>query len=113
MIDYLEQFFREQEKTQEQPAISAPVAAAETEPVILPAQPQTEPTFHELSPKQPRSVDVFQTLTVQTVEPELTDPGQARPTLPISRPGVEGETWTLERRLRREARRYDSGFYWY
>ncbi len=113
MIDYLEQFFLEQEKPLEQLSVSLPGSGAEMEPVMVPAGLQMEPAGSAVSTNQPQSVDVFRNTTVRNVEDTLTNPVQQAAPLPISRPAVEREGEGLERRLRRESRRYDSGFYWY
>lgn len=113
MIDYLEQFFRGLEREQENLTLPARGNTAQPEPEDLPVKPRAELDFGESSPKQPRSVDIFRELITQKVEYIQEEPGQERLAAPISRPAVEGEAQNVECRLRREERRYDSGFYWY
>ena len=116
MTDYLERLFLpEGEKMAAGEEISLPAAvrvdaeAAEFRTLVIPEGEQAE----EMSTNPSRDVDVFSGRTVR--------PGEEVPGEPVlrgevsHRPSRIGERVEedLERRLRRDSRRYDSGFYRY
>ena len=114
MIDYLEQFFLEEEPRREEGTLTASGAAfsegtAGNEALSVPAEPESP----EVSTNPSRTVEVYQSTTVQNFEYTPPDPARQADIIPISRPAVERAEEGLERRLRRDSRRYDSGFYWY
>ena len=114
MIDYLEQFFLEEEPRREEGTLTASGAAfsegtAGNVALSVPAEPESP----EVSTNPSRTVEVFQNTTVQNFEYTLANPARRAAGFPISRPAVERAGEGLERRLRRDSRRYDSGFYWY
>ena len=115
MIDYLEQFFLETAQPQREEGTLTAFQAAFSEEnagnVTLSVP--TEPERSEVSTDPSRTVEVYQSTTVQNFEYTPPDPARQADIIPISRPAVERAEEGLERRLRRDSRRYDSGFYWY
>lgn len=114
MIDYLEQFFLEEEPRREEGTLTASGAAFFEETVgIAPRGVPAEPELPEVSTNLSQAVEVFQNTIVQNFEYTPADQARQAEIIPISRPAVEWAGEGLERRLRRDSRRYDSGFYWY
>ncbi len=139
MIDYLEALFApEQPEEKQEPGSFSGAGAEWSEPEEM-----ALPFLMEEGEEQPapamRGEDYWQEEGLRRVEHALTQPGKAysRPdseppeTLARALAGVEAPTaaqnesavfsrpqnadgaWDLERRLRRDSRRYDSGFFWY
>lgn len=122
MIDYLEQFFIRTEAKQrgEETQVSSP-AGLEPEPVqemYLPAGRQEaaqafwqEEGLRRLEralsgPEGPEPLAAARAAWEEPVQ-------AVRDRIPVPRGGELPRETDLERRLRRESRRYDSGFFWY
>lgn len=116
MIDYLERLFtlpaQSEAQGEQQPEIPGAKAEGEQVEILSPTLPAgEEPEFR--STKTVRDVEVPSGTAVRAVEEFLADFEGGQQRLTVRRPGQTREGEGLERRLRRDSRRYDSGFYWY
>lgn len=103
MTDYLEQFFVVREENEpEQNALRARADSA--------AEASAE---EKKSNKSAENVETDGVNLVRRVQQELSLPEAEQYRFPIRRAVGEKAGEDLEHRLRRDSRRYDSGFYWY
>ena len=116
MTDYLEMLFLPrgdlEQGGEEIPALRGLREEHEPEQMRKAVLTQDE-SERETSPKPLRDVEVFfESVTRPGEEPSLEE-GERPRFSRMLRPTVEGSAEELERKLRRDSRRYDSGFYRY
>lgn len=140
MIDYLEQLFRLERTVQEtvgdedllrlsrerrEDTVSSALPGRELREADVPTLPdngeaeavsQPAPEAQELALPETiaaRTEEFWQEEAVRRVNHVLSVEEAARDSMTIHRPVPRREGEGLERRLRRDSRRYDSGFFWY
>ena len=116
MIDYLELLFLSEEEKQpggeEIPA--PPGRKVESEPVEFRTAPMTEgEEAREISTKPLVDVEAFEPNRAGLPPEPVTETGVGFVLPAANRQGRSDGAEELERRLRRDSRRYDSGFYRY